>query len=86
MKKIEKRKRKNRLLELATIRLVEIVGQAAAKISPENQAKYPLGGVETKPRASNSINRGIVFPILFATICITPLSQLRQQRPYIFNL
>jgi len=33
---------KNRLLELATTRLVEIVGEAAAKISPENQAKYPF--------------------------------------------
>ncbi len=32
---------KNRLLELAITRLVEIVGEAAAKISPENQAKYP---------------------------------------------
>ena len=32
---------KNRLLELATTRLVEIVGEAAAKISPENQTKYP---------------------------------------------
>ena len=32
---------KDRLLELATTRLVEIVGEAAAKISPENQAKYP---------------------------------------------
>jgi uncharacterized protein with HEPN domain len=31
----------NRLLELATTRLIEIVGEAAAKISPENQAKYP---------------------------------------------
>lgn len=33
--------KKIRLLELATTRLVEIVGEAAAKISPENQAKYP---------------------------------------------
>lgn len=33
--------RKNRLLELAATRLVEIVGEAAAKIMPENQAKYP---------------------------------------------
>jgi uncharacterized protein with HEPN domain len=33
--------RKNRLLELATTRLVEIVGEAAVKISAENQAKYP---------------------------------------------
>jgi uncharacterized protein with HEPN domain len=33
--------RKNRLLELATTRLVEIVGEAAAKITPENQARYP---------------------------------------------
>jgi uncharacterized protein with HEPN domain len=32
---------KNRLLELATTRLVEIVGEAAAKINLENQAKYP---------------------------------------------
>jgi uncharacterized protein with HEPN domain len=32
---------KNRLLELAATRLVEIVGEAASKISPENQAKYP---------------------------------------------
>ena len=32
---------KNRLLELAATRLVEIVGEAAAKISPENQTKYP---------------------------------------------
>lgn len=31
----------NRLLELAATRLVEIVGEAAAKISPEYQAKYP---------------------------------------------
>lgn len=32
---------KNRLLELAATRLIEIVGEAAAKISPEIQAKYP---------------------------------------------
>lgn len=32
---------KNRIVELAATRLVEIVGEAAAKISPENQAMYP---------------------------------------------
>jgi len=31
----------NRILELALIRLVEIVGEASAKVSPEAQAKYP---------------------------------------------
>ncbi len=31
----------NRVLELALIRLVEIVGEASAKVSSETQAKYP---------------------------------------------
>jgi uncharacterized protein with HEPN domain len=31
----------NRVLELALIRLVEIVGEASAKVSPETQSKYP---------------------------------------------
>ena len=31
----------NRVLELALIRLVEIVGEASAKVSSEIQAKYP---------------------------------------------
>jgi uncharacterized protein with HEPN domain len=31
----------NRVLELALIRLVEIVGEASAKVSAETQAKYP---------------------------------------------
>jgi len=30
-----------RTLELALVRLIEIVGEAAARISPEVQAKYP---------------------------------------------
>jgi uncharacterized protein with HEPN domain len=33
--------RRNRILELALIRLVEIVGEASAKVSSEMQAKYP---------------------------------------------
>ena len=32
----------NRVLELALTRLVEIVGEASAKVSSETQAKYPL--------------------------------------------
>ena len=32
----------NRVLELALIRLVEIVVEASAKVSSESQAKYPL--------------------------------------------
>jgi len=32
---------RNRVLELALIRLVEIVGEASAKVSSETQAKYP---------------------------------------------
>jgi uncharacterized protein with HEPN domain len=31
----------NRVLELALIRLVEIVGEASVKVSSETQAKYP---------------------------------------------
>jgi uncharacterized protein with HEPN domain len=31
----------NRVLELALIRLVEIVGEASAKLSSETQSKYP---------------------------------------------
>lgn len=31
----------NRVLELALIRLVEIVGEACAKVSSETQSKYP---------------------------------------------
>lgn len=31
----------NRVLELALIRLIEIVGEASAKVSSETQAKYP---------------------------------------------
>ncbi len=31
----------NRVLELALIRLVEIVGEASTKVSSETQAKYP---------------------------------------------
>jgi uncharacterized protein with HEPN domain len=33
--------RHNRVLELALIRLVEIVGEASAKVSSEMQANYP---------------------------------------------
>jgi uncharacterized protein with HEPN domain len=33
--------RRERVLELALIRLVEVVGEAAARISPEGQAGYP---------------------------------------------
>jgi uncharacterized protein with HEPN domain len=32
---------KNRLLELALTRLIEIIGEAAAKVNPGIQAKYP---------------------------------------------
>lgn len=31
-----------RMLELALVRLIEIVGEAAARVSPEGQAQYPL--------------------------------------------
>jgi uncharacterized protein with HEPN domain len=31
----------NRILELAITRLIEIVGEAAAKVTPEIQVKYP---------------------------------------------
>ena len=33
---------RNRVLELALIRLVEIVGEASAKVSYETQAKHPM--------------------------------------------
>ena len=33
---------RNRVLELALIRLVEIVGEASAKVSSEAQTKYPM--------------------------------------------
>jgi uncharacterized protein with HEPN domain len=45
----------NRVLELALIRLVEIVGEASAKVSSETQAKYPsipwpqVIGMRTQP-------------------------------------
>jgi uncharacterized protein with HEPN domain len=32
----------DRILELALIRLVEIIGEASGKVSSETQAKYPL--------------------------------------------
>ena len=31
----------DRVLELALVRLVEIVGEAASRLSPEDQARYP---------------------------------------------
>lgn len=31
-----------RMLELALVRLIEIVGEAAARVSPEGQERYPL--------------------------------------------
>jgi uncharacterized protein with HEPN domain len=31
----------DRVLELALVRLVEIVGEAASRISPDDQARYP---------------------------------------------
>jgi uncharacterized protein with HEPN domain len=31
-----------RMLELALVRLIEIVGEAAARVNPEGQALYPL--------------------------------------------
>jgi uncharacterized protein with HEPN domain len=31
-----------RMLELALVRLIEIVGEAAARVSPESQTRYPL--------------------------------------------
>ncbi|RKY23535.1 MAG: hypothetical protein DRP83_09080, partial [Planctomycetota bacterium] len=33
---------RDRMLELSLVRLVEIVGEAASKITPEYQQKYPL--------------------------------------------
>ena len=30
-----------RMLELALVRLIEIVGEAAARVSPESQTRYP---------------------------------------------
>jgi uncharacterized protein with HEPN domain len=33
--------RLERMLELALVRLVEIVGEAAARVSPDGQAEYP---------------------------------------------
>ena len=33
---------RNRVLELALVRLVEIVGEASAKVSSEAQMKYPM--------------------------------------------
>ena len=32
--------RRERMLELALVRLIEVVGEAAARVSPEGQAKY----------------------------------------------
>ena len=31
-----------RMLELALVRLIEIVGEAAARVTPESQERYPL--------------------------------------------
>jgi len=31
----------NRMLELSLIRLIEVIGEAAARVSPDGQAKYP---------------------------------------------
>jgi len=33
--------RRDRKLELALVRLVEVVGEAAARVTPQGQAKYP---------------------------------------------
>ena len=33
---------RERMLELALIRLVEIIGEAAARVSPEGRIRYPL--------------------------------------------
>jgi len=33
---------RDRLLELALVRLLEIVGEAASRVSPEDRAQYPL--------------------------------------------
>lgn len=33
--------RRERMLELSLIRLIEVVGEAAARVSPEGQATYP---------------------------------------------
>ena len=33
--------RRERMLELSLIRLIEVVGEAAARVTPEGQAKYP---------------------------------------------
>ena len=34
--------RSERMLELALVRLIEIVGEEAARVSPEGQTRYPL--------------------------------------------
>ncbi len=33
--------RQNRMLELALVRLIEIIGEAASRVSPEGQKEYP---------------------------------------------
>jgi uncharacterized protein with HEPN domain len=33
--------RRERMLELSRIRLIEVVGEAAARVKPQGQAKYP---------------------------------------------
>ena len=33
---------RERMLELALVRLIEIIGEAAAKITPETKSQYPL--------------------------------------------
>jgi uncharacterized protein with HEPN domain len=33
--------RHERMLELSLIRLIEVVGEAAARVTPDGQAKYP---------------------------------------------
>jgi len=32
---------RQRMLELSLIRLIEVIGEAAARVSPEGQVKYP---------------------------------------------
>ncbi len=59
-----------RMLELALVRLVEIIGEAAARVDPDVQGGHPYGisgnmvSYSRKPRLSSMIRLRLQLPIL----------------------
>jgi uncharacterized protein with HEPN domain len=62
----------DRMLNLSLVPLIEIVGEAAARVSPETQAKHPEIGMRHRiAHGYDEINFDIVWEV--ATVDLPPL-------------